>query len=247
MGYSAVLFDLYGTLAPGGTRAMRDAVSLRVADDLGVDAAAFSDLVRDTFRDRTLGRLGSLTDTLATLAGRLGGSPDRDALERAASRRLAMTASLIEQTWALEVLDELRNRGYRLALVSDCSIETADVWPSTALAARFDTAAFSAAHGVKKPDARLYSAATKALGVAPEDCLYVGDGGSTELPGAAALGMRTIWLDHPGNEGGAADPRWTGERIGELHELLELLPALAPRQDASGVVPALPRTTRGHN
>ncbi|ROQ39801.1 putative hydrolase of the HAD superfamily [Frondihabitans sp. PhB188] len=223
MGYSAVLFDLYGTLAPGGTRATRDAVSLQVADDLGVDPTAFCDLVRDTFLDRTLGRLGSLEETLRTLAGRLGGSPDDAAVERAVGRRLGMTASLLEQTWALEVLDELRDRGYALALVSDCSVETAVVWPTTALAERFQTAAFSSVHGVKKPDARLYRAATDVLGVEPEECVYVGDGGSTELPGAAALGMRAIWLDHPGNDGGAADPGWSGEAIHELRELLGLL------------------------
>ena len=77
-------------------------------------------------------------------------------------------------------------------------------------------AAFSAVHGIKKPAAELYRVATDALGVAPEQCVYVGDGGSTELPGAAELGMRAVWLDHPGNQGGAADPDWSGESIAEL-------------------------------
>ncbi|MGA1811354.1 HAD family hydrolase [Frondihabitans sp. 4ASC-45] len=228
MEYSAVLFDLFGTLAPGGTRELRDNVSLEVARDLGVDPDAFATAIGETFRARTLGQLGTLEETLATLASRLGGSPSADDLTRAAGRRTEMTAGLLADTWALDVLDELRARGYSLGLVSDCSIETALIWPESALAERFDVAAFSAVHGIKKPAAELYRVATDALGVAPEQCVYVGDGGSTELPGAADLGMRAVWLNHPGNQGGAADPEWSGETVTELAEILAILPSRHP-------------------
>jgi hypothetical protein len=38
----AILFDLWGTLVPGIPPAVRDAVSLEMAADLGVDPAAFA-------------------------------------------------------------------------------------------------------------------------------------------------------------------------------------------------------------
>jgi len=229
MAIAAVLFDLYGTLAPGGTKALRDLNSCEVAAELGLDADEFSEAIRVTFQARTLGALGSLDDTIRHLAQQLGVSPDAAAIERAVERRVEMTRLLIDSTWALDVLDELRGRGLPLGLVSDCSAETAIVWGSTALSARFDAHAFSCEHGVKKPDARLYEVVTTALGVDPRECLYVGDGGSTELPGATALGMRAVWLDHPGNEGGTSGVEWEGESVGELGEILHLLTPAATR------------------
>ncbi|BDZ47961.1 hypothetical protein GCM10025867_02020 [Frondihabitans sucicola] len=223
MAIAAVLFDLYGTLAPGGTKELRDAVSREVAADLDVDVDRFAEAVRESFPGRTLGQTGSLDETLRTLAADLGGAPDSVAVGRAVERRVEMTRSLIDSTWALDVLDELRHRGLPLGLVSDCSVETALVWDTTALSARFDAHAFSCEHGVKKPDPRLYRVVTQALGVDPAECLYVGDGGSSELPGAAALGMRAVWLDHPGNQGGTNGVSWDGETIGELGGILPLL------------------------
>jgi putative hydrolase of the HAD superfamily len=223
MAIAAVLFDLYGTLAPGGTSALRDENSAAVAAELGVDAFAFSEAVRLSFRARTLGELGSLEETLESLARDLGATPSAAALARAAEHRVEMTRALIDSTWALDVLDDLRSRDLPLGLVSDCSAETAVVWNTTALSARFDAHAFSCDHGFKKPDARLYRLVTDALGVDPTECLYVGDGGSTELPGAQDLGMRAVWLDHPGNEGGTSGITWSGETIGELGEVLALL------------------------
>lgn len=40
-----------------------------------------------------------------------------------------------------------------------------------------------------KPDPAIYLLACRRLGVAPEDCVFVGDGGDRELEGAAAVGM----------------------------------------------------------
>jgi putative hydrolase of the HAD superfamily len=51
---------------------------------------------------------------------------------------------------------------------------------------------FSYQVGVRKPDARIYARALDALGVAPADAIFVGDGGSDEHRGARALGMRTV-------------------------------------------------------
>lgn len=229
MAIAAVLFDLYGTLAPGGTKVIRDENSRLVARELGVDAQAFSEAVRVTFAERTLGETGTLAETLEALARRLGADPDQAAVARAVDKRLEMTRSLIDSTWALDVLDELRRRSLPLGLVSDCSAETPLVWDTTALSARFGARAFSCEYGFKKPDPRLYRLVTDALGVDPADCLYIGDGGSTELPGAQALGMRAVQLDHEGNQGGTSGVTWEGESIAELGEILPLLAPAAAR------------------
>ena len=45
---------------------------------------------------------------------------------------------------------------------------------------------------MKKPDSCIYEEAARRLGVTPSECLFVGDGGSDELPGAKAAGMTAI-------------------------------------------------------
>ena len=49
--------------------------------------------------------------------------------------------------------------------------------------------------------------------------MYVGDGSDNELRGAAAVGMRTIRT----LEYAYSDPTWTGETIGKLREVIDLL------------------------
>ena len=43
-----------------------------------------------------------------------------------------------------------------------------------------------------KPDPAIFRLSMDALGASPDECLYVGDGGSDELAAARALGMRAI-------------------------------------------------------
>jgi putative hydrolase of the HAD superfamily len=217
-----VLFDLFNTLIPGGSRGERDRVSLQIAEDLSVDPDAFAALMRDSFDARMRGDLGGVRDTLARFARRLGGEPDDRALSIATQRRLAMTRGLHDQTWALPALQALRAGGCRLGLVSDCSAETPEVWPDSPLAPHFAATSFSCETGRCKPDPECYLVAARALGVPAAECVYVGDGGSRELTGASALGMSVFRYAPPGSELGDAhdaDRDWSGPTLGDLSEL----------------------------
>ena len=44
-----IIFDLYGTLLPGGSRLRRDTIAFQMADVLEVDRKKLADVVRDTF------------------------------------------------------------------------------------------------------------------------------------------------------------------------------------------------------
>ena len=80
---TVVLFDLFGTLIPGGTRAERDAASQEIAGILELEPDAFAAEMRATFDSRVRGNLGDVRETLATLADRLGATPGTRCLERA--------------------------------------------------------------------------------------------------------------------------------------------------------------------
>ncbi len=82
---------------------------------------------------------------------------------------------------------------YRLGLISNAQrvftepeLEIAD------LARFFSVRVLSSQVGVKKPDARIFSAALQALGVEPTEAVYVGDNPENDLVGARNAGMRCI-------------------------------------------------------
>lgn len=217
-----MLFDLFHTLVPGGTRSERDEVSRRMADVLGVEPDRLADLVRHTFDHRTRGRLGDLTETVTWLAGELGAAPVEAAIRAAVELRLAMTRRLLERTWALGVLGELRHAGLLLGLVSDCSAETPATWSGTELSAHFGAVSFSCLTGHRKPEPEAYLVAAHELGVRPEECVFVGDGGSQELTGAASLGMTVHRYRHPGTDPADAideDHAWEGPTVTALEDV----------------------------
>ncbi len=77
-----------------------------------------------------------------------------------------------------------------------------------AVYALFDAVLESRVLGVRKPDPRFYQLACEALGVAPDECVFLDDLGVNLKP-ARALGMRTIKVTDPG-----AALRELGELVG---------------------------------
>lgn len=236
---AAVVFDLWGTLVPGIPPSVRDGVSREMAADLGVDPDAFAAAYRDSYRERFLGLTGDLDETVRLLAGRCGGSPSAAAVQRAAGRRLELTASLLtSDADTLAVLDALLARGFLLGLVSDSSVETPRLWAASPLAQRMHAVGFSCGLGVRKPDPRLFLRVLEALGCAGGDCVYVGDGGGCELTAAAALGMLPIRLLEPDSaptDRYDDDAGFAGAEVAALGDLLEM--PWAARARAAGTGP----------
>jgi putative hydrolase of the HAD superfamily len=219
----AVLFDLYNTLVPGGSFRQRWSVGLAMGRVLGVDPDAYARAFHESWPDRFVGRLGDLTASVRLIATRVGGSPSDQQVARAAALRQRMYRDLVASVSAdtLAVLDKLRADGWSLGLVSNTSAETPGRVRAGPLAARLDATGFSNELGVRKPDPRIYLAVCDSLGVAPEQCGYVGDGDDGELGTAAALGMRAVrTVEHADT-----DPSWRGPTVGHLAALPPLLGA----------------------
>jgi putative hydrolase of the HAD superfamily len=216
-----VLLDLFNTLVDDGGGAARDDVTRRMAGVLGVDPDAFTGLFHRRWRARLTGGYGPLAEMVRAFAVELGGAPDDAAVERAVRLRTGLASALLGGAPAgtLATLDALRAKGVRLAVVSNCTVEVAQVWPASPLGARFDATAFSCELGVGKPDPAIYRHAAQALGVTPADCLYVGDGADRELAGALEAGASVLRT----TEFADSDPGWPGPRIGALSQLLDVI------------------------
>ena len=87
---------------------------------------------------------------------------------------------------------------YPLAVISNADGKIADVLQRCGIADCFVTITDSGLVGHEKPHPAIFAAALKAMGVAPEESLYVGDMYSVDYLGATGAGMQAILFDVPG-------------------------------------------------
>jgi HAD superfamily hydrolase (TIGR01509 family) len=165
--------------------------------------------ITDRFRDAYLARFfapGVIEEIeypaeVRALLGEFGVEVDDDELAGFLAAEHAVWApahQLADTTHAL--LEALRERGYKLALVSN-AFDPPDLLhrdlEKLGITERLDTALFSSELGARKPDPTIFREALARLDVAPERALFVGDTLATDIAGASALGMRTcqaLWF-----------------------------------------------------
>lgn len=123
---------------------------------------------------------------------------------------------------ALAVIDTLRSRGVRLALVTNgaAEIQRGKITRFD-LTHRFDHIQIEGEHGFGKPDERAYLHAMQALDVEPPGTWMVGDNLEWEVVAPQRLGIHAIWHDVTG-QGLPPDSAIRPDRI--IHRLIELLP-----------------------
>ncbi|GGK83535.1 HAD family hydrolase [Mangrovihabitans endophyticus] len=220
----AVVFDFFGTLTRSVVRGPQHAA---IARALGCDPVTVLNVLDRTFHSRARGTFGSAEATLQFVTELAGGHPRPSQLAAALPARVdAMLADTRLRPDAVRTLTAIRERGLATALISDCTYELPLFLPSLPVADLLDVRVFSVELGVCKPEAAIYRAACARLGVAPEECLYVGDGGSRELTGAAAVGMTAVRLAAPDLTDHLVfnpDTEFAGPQVTALSELLPLL------------------------
>jgi putative hydrolase of the HAD superfamily len=239
----AILFDLDDTLihAYGGAEAAWLAVARELADDLAPLAPAeVADAVgafaRSFWADPERHRLWRvrLSDARREIvAGSLAGlaSTGRPVPPAVVAQRLADRFSSYRDEQmrlfpdAHEVIDALKARGTRLALVTNgaseaqrAKIERFD------LASRFDHIQIEGEHAFGKPDERAYLHALRQLGADARDTWMVGDNLEWEVAAPQRLGIFAIWFDGAG-KGLPRDNHIRPDRI--VAALSELLPTEA--------------------
>lgn len=231
--FNSILFDFFGTLTQAIARGPWHAT---VARALRCDPTAFTEVLDRSFRLRSTGRFGTAEATLRWVCDQLGVHPDAALLRWAVRARVtAVRADTRLRRDAIATLAAARARGLRTAVVSDCGYELPAFLPGLPVAPLLDACVYSVEVGHCKPHPAMYAAACDRLGVAPSECLYIGDGGSQELSGAVAAGMCAVRLAAPDLAGHlvyAPDVEFTGaavDSLGKVIGLLEALPA-APAQ-----------------
>lgn len=120
-------------------------------------------------------------------------------------------------------LDYIRTAELRTALVTNSSVRSQTVKIELmGLTSVFDAVVISGEHGVVKPDPGIFHIALRQIGCSPAEAWHVGDSLSTDVAGAAAAGVVSVWLNRDGFERSASDPTPDIE-IRSLRELSDLL------------------------
>jgi putative hydrolase of the HAD superfamily len=121
----------------------------------------------------------------------------------------AIIASLVQRGVAIGIVSNGAERTRKMSVAALGILEHIDILQSSERA------------GISKPDPCIFSQTARLLGVEPGQCWFVGDHPENDVAGAAAAGMRAIWLTgfHP----------WPSGRDlpkSRVNALLELIPLL---------------------
>jgi putative hydrolase of the HAD superfamily len=210
----AVLLDLYDTLV----RSHWGQLSERLTAELGVEKGDLFRAYDLTRAARGVGTYGSVEGDMTAIVEAVGVDPDPGLLERLLDMEREFSETGVE-LWedSLPVVRELRSRGTKTALISNCSHSTRPIVDRLEIAEEFDEILLSFEVGMHKPDAGIYREALRRLGdVGPERTVFVDDQ-PAYCDGAAALGIDTFLIDRSGD----GTPDLNGHRV--IRDLQALL------------------------
>ncbi|MBE5930019.1 MAG: HAD family hydrolase [Lachnospiraceae bacterium] len=186
----AVIFDMFETLVT--LHSVPRYFGRNIAADLGADIDEFYPLWHETEEARSKGKM-DFEESLYWIGERTSyAHPER--IPEAVEKRRAFKAESLQKVEyrIVSLLRELKERGYKVALISNCFLEEAEAIRAGVLTPCFDVMMLSCEQGVQKPEHEIFERCLAELNLAPEECLYVGDGGSFELETARAFGMQTL-------------------------------------------------------
>lgn len=227
----AVVFDWGGTLSDFVDAELVDAWRL-AARHLAPDredelTAALVEVEADFWSTvATHQQSTTLAALVAEASRRVGMDVGEALLEEAAVRHLdAWTPHIVHDADAAPVLDALRRRRLRIAMLSNTH------WPRSfhehflerdGLAALIDARLYTSEMPFQKPHPSAFRAALDAVGV--EDAaraVFVGDRPFDDISGARSVGMRTVLRHNPLVTEPGPDADATIERLPELLALVE--------------------------
>ncbi|MGB9807926.1 MAG: HAD family hydrolase [Thermosulfidibacteraceae bacterium] len=197
----AVVFDLYGTLVDIQTNEWKPEIFDFISKFLGYYGMNMSPEEIRVRLDLEIDRAKKLSKEVYPEIDLL------DVFEKALFKEKVVARSFVEAIvkihriisidWirlfpdTLEVLRELKKRGFKMGILSDAQgVFTYSEIRMLGLDVFFDYILFSTEFGFKKPDPRLFRMVATILDTPPEDTLYVGDSVKRDLVGAKAIGMK---------------------------------------------------------
>lgn len=209
----AVIFDMFETLVTlsCGTPYF----STAMAADANVDTEAFRTVWDETEYDRSTGKLTleeAISHTLKTL-----GCYSENLHQSMVEKRRAFKREVFNHIHPdiVPMLKSLKELGIKIGLISNCYSEETEYIQQSILYPFFDVPLMSYEQGICKPNEEIFKHCIAELKIKPDECLYIGDGGSHELEVARKLGMhplQAVWYLKAGT-------LQLCERMNEFHQI----------------------------
>ena len=193
MATRGVIFDLFHTLT---ARESEWSERPATCDLLGVDRRAWDRAMRESTHWRDTGQEREPLAILRRLVNQVDATIPEERIREVLGQRTQRFLDCFQRIPRenLAMLARLRASGLRLGLVSNADAMDVAAFRTSALVGLFDAELFSCEVGCAKPEARIYRMCLETLGLPAEDCIFIGDGGSDELAGAKAVGLRTVFV-----------------------------------------------------
>ena len=230
MKFKAVIFDLFGTLVDNFRKVAYDEVYALMATELDAPYEEFRNAFGYSFTDRCIGRYESIEENIAASCKEIGIQPSNSQIQSAADHRYAFALKTLQaDDDVLKTLEALGEVGYRIGLITDCGPDVPKLWNRSPLSGTIETSLFSCLEKIKKPNQEIYQRACERLGLGPDVCVYVGDGSSQEMTGAAEAGFLPILKRIDLSDVYDTRPdiaNWQGLSVDRIDELPDLLKEL---------------------
>ena len=103
--------------------------------------------------------------------------------------------SAVAMPGANSLLAELKQQGYKLAVVSNGGHATRlTILQGLGFSHYFDESISSELVGMSKPNPEIFLHTSRQLDIAPQHCLFIGDHPVNDIQGATQAGMQALWL-----------------------------------------------------
>lgn len=186
----AVIFDMFETLITHFESPLY--MGKQIAKDIGIAEQKFREIWDTTDEDRTLGKK-TLEEVIEEVL-RVNNCYSDELFEQIISKRKMSKIECFHHIHPeiIPMFKSIKEMNIKIGLITNCYYEERDVIKNSILFDYFDAVCMSCELGMQKPELAIFQRCVKELAVIPEECLYIGDGGSFELETAQALGMYAI-------------------------------------------------------
>ena len=226
----AIIFDLFGTLINVYEKEVYNNLIKEMSNSLDID---FRDFYKywneETYDDRMKGKYKNNYENIEWIFKKIKREINEKQIKKAVEIRKNFTLMSLRlyRENLMEVLENVKRRGYKIGLITDCSPDVPELWEKLDYSKYFDEVIFSCDVKLKKPDEKIYNLMLEKLNEKAESCYYVGDGGSYELTGAKKVGMHPILIKSLSDEKKDVYKKYlddfNGDRIYSLKELEKYL------------------------
>ena len=128
--------------------------------------------------------------------------------------------SAVAMPGANSLLAELKQQGYKLAIVSNGGHATRlTILQGLGFSHYFDEIISSELVGISKPNPEIFLHTSRQLNIVPENCLFIGDHPVNDIQGATQAGMKALWLEGF-HKTGAHKPINTIQNLAEIKQYL---------------------------